>query len=172
MKRLLPLLILLLSVGCSTSIKVYENEKPELILENYLNGKMQAQGLVMDRSGVVTRRFVVSLNTTWKDNIGTLQEDFVWSDGEKTQRIWTIKKLAEGKYEGTASDILGVAVGESAGNAFHWSYKMDLKVKDSTYRVSFDDWMYLVTDKVLINQAKISWKGFNAGQVLISFTKE
>ncbi len=133
---------------------------------------MTAYGLVMDRSGEVTRRFVVQLKTTWKDQVGTLQEDFAWTDGEKTQRIWTIKKLADGKYEGTAADILDIAKGESAGNAFHWTYKMDLKVKDSTYRVSFEDWMYLVDEKTLINKATISWYGFHAGEVLISFKRD
>jgi hypothetical protein len=164
MKYILGFLFLLSLTSCtSTQIKNYENEKPQLILENYLNGKMKAHGLVMDRSGSVTRRFVVDLNTTWKDNVGTLVEDFDWADGEKTQRIWTIKKTAAGKYEGTASDILNTAQGESAGNAFHWTYKMDLKVKDSSYRVSFDDWMYLVDEKVLINRAQISWYGFHVG---------
>ncbi len=171
MIKMAVLFSLFLLTACGTTIKQYENEKPKLVLENYFNGKMVAHGLVMNRSGEVTRRFVVTINTTWKDNVGILVEDFDWSDGEKSQRIWTIKKLAEGKYEGAASDILGVAIGESAGNAFHWTYKMDLKVKDSSYRVSFDDWMYLVDEKVLINRAKIYYFGIRTGEVLISFIK-
>ena len=171
MLKVAALFFLFLAAACGTTIKQYENEKPKLVLENYFTGKMVAHGLVMNGSGEVTRRFVVTINTTWKDNVGTLIEDFIWNDGEKTQRIWTIKKLAEGKYEGTAADILGVAIGESAGNAFHWTYKMDLKVKDSSYRVSFDDWMYLVDDKVLINKAKIYYFGIHTGEVLISFVK-
>lgn len=171
MIKMAALFFFSLLTACGTTIKQYENEKPKLVLENYFNGKMVAHGLVMNRSGEVTRRFLVTINTTWKDNVGTLVEDFDWSDGEKSQRIWTIKKLAEGKYEGAASDILGVAIGESAGNAFHWTYKMDLKVKDSSYRVSFDDWMYLVDEKVLINRAKIYYFGIRTGEVLISFIK-
>ncbi len=172
LKSTLALILGTIVSACATNIKDYEHEKPKLVLENYFNGKMIAHGLVMNGSSEVTRRFVVTINTTWKDNVGTLVEDFNWNDGEKTQRIWTIKKLAEGKYEGTAGDILGVAIGESAGNAFHWTYKMDLKVKDSSYRVSFDDWMYLVDDKVLINKAKIYYFGIHTGEVLISFIKD
>lgn len=48
---------------------------------------------------------------------------------------------------------------------------MDLKIKDSSYRVRFDDWMYLTSEKVLINESKIFWYGIYAGKVLISFHK-
>lgn len=173
MKHLWLLFSILTLTACgSKSIKQYENENPKLVLENYFNGKMTAHGLVMNRSGEVTRRFIVTLNSTWKDNVGTLVEDFKWSDGEKSQRTWTIKKLSDGNYEGTAADILGVATGKSAGNAFNWTYKMDLKVKDTSYKVNFDDWMYLVDEKVLINKAVIYYFGIRTGEVLISFVKD
>ncbi len=171
MKTIFTIIYLLILCACSTTIKTYEGQKPALLLESYFNGKMQAHGLVMNRSDEVTRRFVVNLDTTWKGNIGTLREDFEWSDGEKTQRVWTIKKIADGKYEGTASDIDGIAIGESAGNAFHWTYKMDLKTTSSSFYVKFDDWMYLVDEKTLINEAKIYWYGLYGGKVLISFQK-
>lgn len=172
MKSLLLYFGIFLFLGCATSIQTYENEKPRLILENYFNGKLIAHGLVMNRSGQVMRRFTVDMNTIWKGNVGTLTENFTWNNNEQTQRVWTVTKKADGTYEGSAADILDVAYGESAGNAFHWSYKMDLPVKDTTYHVHFNDWMYLVTDKVLINKADITWFGIHAGQVIISFTKE
>ena len=171
MKSIYSFIFLAFLSACATDIKIYEGQKPALLLESYLNGKMKAHGVVMDRSDEVTRRFIVYLDTSWKNNVGTLREDFEWADGEKTQRIWTITKLSEGKYEGTAADILGVAKGESAGNAFHWTYSMNLKMKDSDYHVKFNDWMYLVDDKVLINEAKIYWYGIYGGKVLISFQK-
>ena len=172
MKTLFGFSLLILLFSCTTIISRYENQTPKLVLEKYFNGKMTAQGLVMNRSGEVTRRFEVKLNTVWKENVGTLTEDFLWNNSEKTQRIWTITKLKDGTYEGRAADILGYAKGESAGNAFHWTYKMNLPVDDSTYLVSFNDWMFLSTEKILINQAKISWFGIHAGEVLISFSKD
>ena len=105
MKLILGVLFMSLLSACTTSITDYQSEKPALVLENYLNGKMTAHGLFMDRSGKVKKRFTVFLDTTWAGNIGTLKEDFEWSDGTKTQRIWTITKTAEGKYTGTAADV-------------------------------------------------------------------
>lgn len=172
MKALFTLFLLVSVSACSgLNVKQYQNEKPTLDLEQYFNGHLTAHGLVMNRSGEVTRRFVVKMSAEWKDHVGILQEDFAWADGEKSQRVWTIKKLPDGKYQGTAADVIGTADGEASGNAFSWGYKMDLKTKDSEHKISFDDWMYLVDDKVLINEASMSWYGIRVGKILISFTK-
>jgi hypothetical protein len=37
--------------------------------------------------------------------------------------------------------------------------------------VQFDDWMYLVTDKVMLNKAAMSKFGVQLGEVTLSFTK-
>jgi Protein of unknown function (DUF3833) len=171
MKLILGVLIMSILSACTTSIKDYQNEKPALVLENYLNGKMIAHGLFMDRFGKVKKRFTVSLDTSWVKNVGTLKEDFDWSDGTKTQRIWTVTKKSDGRYQGTAADVVGVAMGETAGNAFHWTYTMDLDVDGSKYKVNFDDWMYLINDKIMINKAVMSKFGITLGEVLITFYK-
>ncbi len=172
MKLLWGILFMSILSACTTSIKDYTSEKPTLVLENYLNGKMIAHGLFMDRFGKVKKRFTVTLNTNWVNGVGILKEDFDWSDGKKTQRIWTVTKLANGTYEGTAADVVGKAIGETAGNAFHWTYTMDLDVDGTNYKVNFDDWMYLITDKIMINKAVMSKFGFTLGEILITFYKD
>lgn len=172
MKKMGLLLMLLLSFSCTShNIKNYENKQPTLVLENYLNGKMVAHGLFMSRSGQVEKTFTVQLTTTWKDQVGTLFEEFAWSDGKKSTRTWTITKIADGKYKGTAPDVIGEAIGESAGNAFHWSYDLDLPVDDTSYKIHFDDWMYLIDQNTMLNKAVMTKFGFRVGEVLISFKK-
>jgi hypothetical protein len=39
------------------------------------------------------------------------------------------------------------------------------------YEVQFDDWMYLMTDKVMLNKAAMSKFGVRLGEVTLSFTK-
>ena len=63
------------------------------------------------------------------------------------------------------------AYGETNGNAFNWKYKVDLKVDDSTWKVGFDDWMYLLEDGKLINRAYVTRWGILIGEVTISFDK-
>jgi hypothetical protein len=147
-------------------------ENSRFSLEEYFNGKTEALGLVMNRSGAVTRRFVVTINTSWSGVLGTLTEDFEWSDGEKTNRIWSVKKTGENTYSGTADDIIGVAQGTSSGMNFFWRYRMRVKTGPSTYTVRFDDRMFKISDTVVLNEATMYWFGIRVGKVLITFRKQ
>lgn len=159
--------------GCSTAkIQDYKNETPKLFIENYLNGRIKAHGFFQDRSGLVVKKFNVSMKGTWKDDIGTLEEDFDYSDGSKSRRVWTIKKEKDGQYTGTAADVIGRAKGESAGNALRWNYTLDLPVGDKSYHVQFDDWMYLMNEEIMINKSKMSKFGIYLGEVTLVFIKE
>jgi hypothetical protein len=100
-----------------------------------------------------------------------LDEDFVYSDGTTQKRIWTIRKLPDGRYTGTAADVVGEAQGQAAGNALNWRYTLALPVDGKVYNVQFDDWMYLVDEKVMLNRAVMSKFGIRLGEVLLSFTK-
>lgn len=149
----------------------YSGEKPVLDLKTYFNGDIDAWGVFQDRSGKVVRRFTVLMKCSWVGDTGTLDEDFSYSDGTKEKRIWTIRKLPAGRYIGTAGDVVGEAQGTAAGNALNWRYTLALKVDGSTWNVEFDDWMYLVDDRVMLNRATMSKFGVRLGEVLLSFTK-
>lgn len=167
---LFPVLIFL--AGCSSvGVDQYKNEKPILDLEEYLNGDLDAYGIFQDRSGLVVKRFTVKMKASWVNGVGTLDEDFLYSDGTKSKRVWTLKKTGPGKYVGTAGDVIGSAEGQSSGNAFRWKYTLDLPVDKSNYHVQFDDWMYLMGDGVMLNKSKMSKFGIYLGEVTLSFVK-
>ncbi|HSC68831.1 MAG TPA: DUF3833 family protein, partial [Cellvibrio sp.] len=90
----------------------------------------------------------------------------------KQKRVWTIKKIADGSYEGTASDIIDKATGKAEGSAVHWNYVMDLPVKDTTYKIRFDDWMWLMNDGVLINRSYLKKFGFTVSELTIFMQKQ
>ena len=162
----------LLLGGCaSQNIENYANQQPTLDLQQYFNGTLDAYGVFTDRSGAVVKRFTVLMLCTWTGDDGVLNEDFSYSDGTKQTRIWHLKKLGNGRFVGRADDVVGEALGESRGNAFHWTYTLRLPVDKSVYDVQFDDWMYLVTDKVMLNKAAMSKFGVRLGEVTLSFTK-
>ena len=72
---------------------------------------------------------------------------------------------------GQAEGVVGQASGQSFGNAFHWVYRFALKVGGSTWEVTFDDWLYLQGDNVLINRAALRKFGFAIGEVTLVFQK-
>jgi len=158
--------------GCSTqTIDQYRQEKPVLDLQQYFNGVLDAYGVFTDRSGAVVKRFTVVMRCSWQGDEGVLDEDFSYSDGTTQKRIWRLKKLADGRYTGTADDVVGTAQGQARGNAFYWAYTLSLPVDGSVYDVKFDDWMYLMTDSVMLNKATMSKFGVRLGEVTLSFTK-
>ena len=162
----------LLLAGCaSVQVSDYAQEKPKFDLQQYFNGRVLAHGIVQDRSGKVIRRMTVDMKGTWVGDIGTLDEDFTYSDGKKERRVWTINKQGD-RYIGTAADVVGEAVGSASGNALNWKYVLALPVDNKVYNVDFDDWMWQVDDKVMINRAEFSKFGFKLGEVLIFFTKQ
>ena len=173
------MIVALMSTGlfaCSSpSVTQYANEKPNLDLSEYFNGTIDAYGIFTDRSGEVKKRFTVLLVAQWKvvdgKKVGTLDESFEYSDGTKQKRIWTLTETAPGKYIGRADDVVGEALGESAGNALNWAYTLALPVDGTIYHVQFNDWMYLVTPKVMLNKAKMSKFGIDLGEVTLSFYK-
>ena len=163
----------LLLGGCASAPTPadYANEQPVLDLPTYFNGTLTAHGIFTDRAGKVARRFTVLMKCSWVGDTGTLDEDFTYSDGKKERRVWTLKKLPGGKYTGTAADVVGTAQGESAGNALRWAYTLRLPVDDKVYDVQFDDWMYLMDERTMINKAVMSKFGIRLGEVTLAFTK-
>ena len=150
----------------------YAAEKPVLDLKTYFNGELTAHGIFTDRSGKVVRRFTVAMTGTWQGNEGTLDERFTYSDGKTERRVWRLTDLGGGRYTGRADDVVGEAQGQAAGNALNWTYTLRLPVDDKVYEVQFDDWMYLVDERVMLNKARMSKFGIFLGEVTLSFTKK
>ena len=162
--------------GCAgPQISDYAAEKPVLDLRQYFNGTIDAYGLFTDRSGRVVKRFTVVMTCSWQgppgQEVGVLDEEFTYSDGTRDRRVWTLTRQSDGRYKGTAGDVLGQAEGEVKGNAFRWGYTLKLPVDGRIIEVQFDDWMYLMNDKVMLNKAVMSKFGFSLGEVTLSFVK-
>jgi hypothetical protein len=149
----------------------YARETPRLDLRTYFNGPLTAHGIFTDRSGKVVRRFTVRMTGTWTGNEGVLDEDFTYSDGKKERRVWRLTDLGGGKYSGRADDVVGVAAGVAAGNALNWRYTLALNVDGRVIEVQFDDWMYLMDERVMLNKAAMSKFGVHLGEVTLAFTK-
>ena len=171
MRFLIVTLLFLTSCSSDMNINDFSNNKPKFKLEEYFNGKTEAWGMFHDRFGNLKRSFKVDILGILDSDTLTLDEKFVYDDGEKDTRIWTIKILGDDKYSGEASDVVGKAKGVASGNALNWRYKLNLKVKDSTIVVDFDDWMFLQDKGVLINRAEVKKWGLNIGVVTITFFK-
>lgn len=159
-------------LGCAeVEVANYAAEKPELDLARYFNGTLDADGMFQDRSGKVVKRFHVVIAASWQGDTGTLDERFTYSDGSTQRRVWTVTRHDAHRYSGRADDVVGEAVGEARGNALRWKYAMALPVDGKVYEVDFDDWMFLMDDRVMLNRSVMSKFGFRLGEVTLSFRR-
>jgi len=149
----------------------YAAERPVLDLKTYFNGELVAHGIFTDRSGKVARRFVVQMTGSWNGNQGVLDERFTYSDGKTERRVWRLADEGGGRWSGRADDVVGVAQGVAAGNALNWRYTLALPVDGRVVEVQFDDWMFLMDERVMLNKAVMSKFGLRLGEVTLAFDK-
>ena len=174
MKKIFSILLIFFFTGCAKDMKPtdFKDQNPRLIIEDYLSGNVKAWGVLQNRSGKVTRQFKADLNGNWDGNTLILDELFYWSDGEKQTRKWTIKKIDDHNYEGTAADVVGKAKGYSYGPAFKFEYVLLVPVKGKNIKITFDDWIFKQDEKIAINRATMKKLGFKVAELTVMFEKK
>ncbi len=175
MKTLITVLMAFIISGCSTmEIEDFSDAKPEFIPQEYFNSKMTAYGIVKDSSGKIIRSFKGDLyGSVDKSGIITLDEYFVYNDGEKQRRTWTLTPTKDAKkYIGTAGDIVGEAQMVANGNTVMIDYTMRVPYGDDTIDINVRDWLHLQEDGVIINHSKMKKFGIEVGELVITIIKE
>ena len=174
MKSILALIVTILLTNCSgNNMKPidFKDQKPRLIIEEYLSGNVKAWGILQNRSGKVTRQFSADLNGKWDGKQLVLDEKFIWNDGEIQTRQWKIDKIDEHNYEGTAGDVVGKAKVYSYGPAFKFEYVLLVPVKGKEMKITFDDWIFMQDEKIAINRATLTKFRFKVGELTVFFKK-
>lgn len=172
MRILYSAFLFCLSACSPVGVNQYKQQLPKLDLQQYLNGKISGYGIIEDRKGNVTKRFDFNGDAKWDGSVGHFYETITYSDGKIESRVWTITKLNESNYEATTDALIGKAKINVAGNAMNWRYTMNIKVKNSTYAINFDDWMYLMNDGRMINRNYFHKFGFKVGELTMFMQKE
>lgn len=168
------LFLLLFIIGGCSGVKVsdYKEYTPVMTPESFFDGNLTAHGTVKNRKGAVTRYFNATIKAYWLDGVGTLEENFLFNDGEKQQRIWKLVKNPDGGYTGTARDVVGKAKGAVSGNSMFLNYVLKVPYGDSDINISIDDRMYLVDQNILINESEMTKFGFRVGEINLVILKD
>lgn len=139
--------------------------------EKFFEGETRSWGVVEDRFGTVRRGFTARATGRLRQSTLQLDQRFLFSDGKTERRVWTINRLAAGRYEGTAADVVGVADGVVVGNALHWNYTLAVPVGRATVGVHFKQRMLLQDGDVVVNRVRFSKFGVRLGSVNEFFQK-
>ncbi len=158
----------LICAGCAgVRVTDYAGNEPAFDPVAFFDGSLTAHGVVKDRGGRVIRYFNADIKAYWQVGIGTLEEDFVFDDGEKQRRVWTLTPAGADRYVGTAGDVVGEGEITVAGNSMFLEYVLRIPYGDGTLDLTIDDRMYLVHPDVLINESKMKKFGFGVGEILL-----
>jgi hypothetical protein len=173
MLRLVYLSIALIAIGACSTVTVhdYAENKPQLVPEEFFDGQLVAHGVVKNRSGQVIRYFSADITANWTNGVGTLDERFEFDDGERQSRIWTLEPFGNGVYTATAGDVIGEGRMEVSGNGLFLDYVLRIPYGDGTLDLRIDDRMYLVADKVMLNESVMTKWGVEVGYLSLVIQK-
>ena len=150
--------------------------RPTFVLEEFFAGNSVAFGIFEDRFGNLRRQFRVNLSGKRDGNRLVLDEEFLYHDGERDNRVWTINRFGLDAnrlvtYQGQADDVKLAARGVQAGNALNWQYDISLNMAGTNLDVHFDDWIYKQDEDIGINRAFVTKFGVEIGSVKIVFIR-
>ncbi len=140
-------------------------------VERYFTGRVKAWGVIEPRFGGATRQFTVEMQGRRDGEALLLDEQFVYSDGERQQRQWRIRRLADGSLEGEAADAVGKASGREDGSSFRMLYVLNVTAKGSTWQLDLDDRLFRIDEEMVLNRIRLSKWGIAVSDVIIAFRK-
>jgi hypothetical protein len=173
--RRLPFLLVLALAGCSDPLPVagFRATPPALDPVRFFTGHVRSWGVLEDRSGqptaIVTTDCLGSADGS--DGLRMTQRLVVGDDAPVT-REWRLHRVAPGRFEATANDMVGSAAGEASGNAFHWQWTLALSPGNALMNVTMDQWWYLQPDGSLLNRTTIRKLGIIAAEVTEHFVPD
>ena len=145
----------------------YAGSGPNFDLTRHLNGQLVSEGTIFGPLSRVNSRFVAQMDGEWQDGTGILKETFVYSGtGHVQTREWTLTLLGDGKFTGTAPDIVGTAQGKVSGATARLSYRIRLPESAGGHILSVTDWMYLMDNGNIINRSEMRKFGLKVAELV------
>lgn len=158
--------------ACSADLSDYKKSTPQINIKEFFTGRLVAWGMVQNYQHKLIRRFCVEIDGTWQGNKGVLAEKFYFNDGEISYRNWQLEKMADGKYQGSAEDVIGEAYGQEIGHAFNWQYQLSIPVDGKNLTLHLDDWMYQIDNERVFNRTTMKKFGLTVGEITLFFNKQ
>ena len=160
-------------LGCGEALPVgsFRGAAPVFDPIRFFTGHVMSWGVLENRAGQPTR--IVRTDCVGEAGDGTLhmtQRLLIGEDAPVT-RTWQMRRAGPGRYEATANDMVGSAVGEAAGRAFHWTWTLATSPGNPLKNVDMDQWWYLLDDGSMLNRTTIRKLGVIVAEVTEHFAR-
>jgi len=137
----------------------------------FFDGHVHSWGVVESRSGAPTEWVTTDCqgHIDGSDRLNMVQH-LSFQDGTKQDRTWTMRRLGPQRFEATANDMVGHAIGESKGGTFHWQWKLARDPGNKLLDVTMEQWMYQLDDGSVLVRSTINKLGVILAEVTEQFT--
>lgn len=144
--------------------------EPRFIPERWFEGRTVGRGEFRPITGGAPDRFDMVIEGRWDGRVLTMQETFVTKE-ERATRVWTIRPLGEGRYEGRLSSGPGLADIRAQGDTVTMRYVARAPLSEG-FTARFDQALRLRPDGTVLNVADVRKFGFPVGRSTVVFSKE
>ncbi len=145
---------------------------PQLEPVRFFTGHVRSWGVFEGRSGAPTGTLSTDCQGTLEPG-GSLHmvQRLTYGDGKTMTRDWHMRRIAPGRFEATANDMVGTGHGESAGRAFHLRWVLASQPGDPLANVRMNQWMYLMDNGAIVNRTTISRLGVIVAEATEKFER-
>ena len=157
--------------GCAgPSVQQFAGTQPPFDPVRFFTGHVVSWGVLEDRSGSPTSSITTDCMGVPEGSDGVHMIQHLTEGKDHQTRDWHMRRVTPTHFEATATEVLGLAAGDSAGRVFHWTYDLATDPGNPLKNVHMDQWMYLMDDGSMINRATITKLGVTVAQVTEHFT--
>ncbi|MEO8217252.1 MAG: DUF3833 family protein [Acidobacteriota bacterium] len=164
--------LLLTSAGCtSMAPQKFEGAVPAFDPISFFEGPVRSWGVIESRKGNPRSRFRTEVQGQWNGPSLTLTQHFFYEDGHKQDRVWQVRAAGPHRFEATANDVAGTAIGVAYGNTFFWEYTLALRPGNPLMNVRMHHWMYLQSDGTMTNRVRVTKLGITLARITEHFQR-
>lgn len=168
--RLLALIALLSACGLALEVRDFVGTEPALDPVAFFTGEVRSWG-VLERFGRPVSVVITECSGTLEGDELRMTQVLRIGKEPPTTRQWQMRRIGSGRFEATADDMVGVAVGEAAGRAFHWNWTLALSPGNPLANVTMEQWWFLLDDGSLLNRTKVHKLGVTLAEVTEHFAR-
>jgi hypothetical protein len=172
--RAAALLLAAVLCACTQPLPVshFAGEIPAFDPVRFFTGHVRSWGVLENRSGAPTGTLTTDCQGTVEPD-GSLHmvQHIAFSDGTAELRDWHMRRTAPGRFEATATGMVGTGHGEVAGRALNLRWALATQPGDPLANVWMDQWMYLMDGGTMVNRTTISKLGVVVAEVTEGFEK-
>ncbi len=172
MRRVPPsiLLTLGLSACLGPGLPGPPEPQPRFTPEQWFQGRTVGRGEFRRVAGGVQSRFTMIIDGRWDGRVLLMDETFVSEEG-RWNRLWTIRPLGGGRYEGRLTTGQGSAEIRTDGNTVFMRYTAAAPLVDRRFTAHFDQALRLRADGTVLNVADVRKWGVPIGRSTVVFKK-